>query len=230
MGGERLGVLGGTFDPIHEGHLFIARSVQKIFSLSKILFVVASTPPHKPTKSLIDPIHRYAMVSLATVGEPRFVPSPVELEPDASPYSVDTMRKIARDSGLDTADIYFIAGGDSLREVKSWRESEKILTSYSFVFVLRPGFGKGDYREFLPEKAWNRLCDCSLLNTENTRLRTEEEDRGGINKLFIVDIDAPDVSATGIRQLAASGRDFSGLVPDAVNEYILKMQLYGASI
>jgi nicotinate-nucleotide adenylyltransferase len=229
LGGERLGVLGGTFDPIHEGHLYIARSVQKIFNLSKILFVVASTPPHKPTKSLVDPIHRYAMVSLATAGEPCFVPSPVELEPDASPYSVDTMRKIARDSGLNTADIYFIAGGDSLREVRSWRESERLLTSYNFVFVLRPGFGIGDYREFLPEKAWDRLCDYSLLDPETTRFRTEEG-RGGTNRLFVVDIAAPDISATGIRQLAASGRDLSGSVPDAVNEYILKMQLYGASI
>lgn len=229
MGVERLGVLGGTFDPIHEGHLYIARSVQNIFTLSKILFVVASTPPHKPPKTLVDFIHRYAMVSLATSGEPCFVPSPVELEPDASPYSVDTMCKIARESGHDIGDIYFIAGGDSLRDVKSWRESEKLLTSYNFVFVLRPGFGKGNYREFLPEKTWTRVCDCSEMGSEDIRLRIEE-DRGGRNRLFVVDVGAPDISATRIRQLAASGKDFSGPIPDAVNEYILKMQLYGAPI
>lgn len=229
MGTERLGVLGGTFDPIHEGHLYVARSVQKIFRLSKILFVVASTPPHKPPKTLVDFAHRYAMVSLATAGEPFFVPSPIELEPDASPYSVDTMSKIARDSGFDTGDIYFIAGGDSLREVRSWRESEKLLTSYNFVFVLRPGFGKGDFREFLPEKAWPLLCDGSRPGAEDIRLQIEEN-RGGANRLFVVDVDAPDISATDIRRLAASGKDFSGSVPDAVNEYISKMQLYGATL
>jgi nicotinate-nucleotide adenylyltransferase len=229
LGTERLGVLGGTFDPIHEGHLYIARSVQEIFSLSKILFVVAATPPHKPPKTLVDPIHRYAMVSLATAGERCFVPSPIELEPGASPYSVDTMSRIARESGQDPGDIYFIAGGDSLREVKSWRESEKLLTSYNFVFVLRPGSGKGDYREFLPEKAWPRLRDCPRPDPEEIRLRTEEI-RGGTTGLFVVDIGAPDISATEIRQLAASGKDFSGSVPGAVKEYILKMQLYGAQI
>jgi nicotinate-nucleotide adenylyltransferase len=229
LGGERLGVLGGTFDPIHEGHMHMARSVQKVFNLSKILFVVASTPPHKPPKTMVDFVHRYAMVCLATAGEPGFIPSPIELEPDASPYSVDTMSKVARDSGCGIEDLYFIAGGDSLREVQSWRESEKLLTSYNFVFVLRPGFEKGDYREFLPEKTWTRVCDCSRLDAEKIRIRMEQR-RGDTNLLFVVDIGAPDISATGIRRLAASGKDLSSLVPDPVNEYISKMRLYGASI
>jgi nicotinate-nucleotide adenylyltransferase len=213
----RLGVLGGTFNPIHLGHLHIARSVKEIFSLSEVLFVVAATPPHN-----------YAMVSLATAGEPSFVPSLVELEPDASPYSVDTMQKIARHSGQDAGEIYFIAGGDSLRDVKSWRESERLLTSYNFIFVLRPGVDTVQLADFLPESARKRVRDCTGLDRAQTRRRIDE-DRSGGNRLFVADIDALDISATGIRQQAALGKNFSDSVPAPVWEYIKKLQLYGVT-
>ena len=144
-------IFGGTFNPIHLGHLHIARSVRKLFSLSEVLFVVAADPPHKSRKSLISFQHRYAMVSLATSEEPRFVPSLVELQPHASSYSVDTMRKITRKAGqYGRGDIYFIAGGDSLRDVKSWRESEKLLTTYNFIFVLQMRFHFGNPRMNFP--------------------------------------------------------------------------------
>jgi nicotinate-nucleotide adenylyltransferase len=224
----RLGVLGGTFNPIHLGHLHIARSVKEIFSLSEVLFVVAATPPHKPQESLIELTHRYAMVSLATAGEPSFVPSLVELEPDASPYSVDTMQKIARHSGQDAGEIYFIAGGDSLRDVKSWRESERLLTSYNFIFVLRPGVDTVQLADFLPESARKRVRDCTGLDRAQTRRRIDE-DRSGGNRLFVADIDALDISATGIRQQAALGKNFSDSVPAPVWEYIKKLQLYGVT-
>jgi len=228
LGIQRLGVLGGTFNPIHLGHLHIARSVQKLFSLSKVLFVVSAAPPHKPQKSLIELTHRYAMVSLATSGETQFLPSLVELEPNASPYSVDTMDKIVRNFDHDSGEIYFIAGGDSLHDVKSWRESEKLLTSYNFIFVLRPGIDAVNFRDFLPKKVCERVCDCT--GSDRTQIRRHiEEDRYGTNRLFIVDVHAPDISATGIRQLAASGRNFSDSIPNAVAEYIKKLQLYGVT-
>lgn len=226
MGSLRLGVLGGTFNPIHSGHLYIARSVQKLFSLSKVLFVVAADPPHKPRKGLIPFAHRYAMVGLATSEEPSFIPSLVELESPASSYSVDTMRKIARSARLQKAEIYFIAGGDSLLEVNTWRESEKLLTSYNFIFVLRPGMDAADYKNSLPEKAINRVHDFTgysrtLIRRQinNTRFRK--------NRLFVVDTDAPDISATRIRNLASTGKNFRSLVPAPVYSYIQKLRLYG---
>ena len=226
MGIFRLGVLGGTFNPIHLGHLHIARSVQKLFSLSEIRFVVAATPPHKSQKSLIALTHRYAMVSLATSEEPSFVPSLIELEPHASSYSVDTMRKIARAVDRDKGEVYFIAGGDSLCEVKSWRDSEKLLTRYNFIFVLRPGSDIGKLEDYLPQKARERVCDCS--GSRRTRIRKLiERDRPGKNRLFIVDTDAPDISATRIRNLAAAGKNFRGFIPAAVYAYIKKLHLYG---
>jgi nicotinate-nucleotide adenylyltransferase len=226
LGIFRLGVLGGTFNPIHLGHLHIARSVQKLFSLSEIRFVVAASPPHKSKKSLIALTHRYAMVGLATSEEPSFVPSLVELEPHASSYSVDTMRKIARAMDRNKGEVYFIAGGDSLCEVKSWRESEKLLTTYNFIFVLRPGFDAGNLKDYLPQKARERVCDCSGYG--RTRIRKlMEDDRPGKNRVFIVDTDAPDISATRIRNLAAAGKNFRRFIPAPVYAYIQKLHLYG---
>ena len=147
---ERIGVLGGTFNPIHLGHLHIAGEIQKIFSLAQVHFVVATTPPHKSPEDLIPFIHRYAMLSLATAAISSYIPSMIELEPQASPFSVDTMNKLARCMGREQRELYFIAGGDSLSEVKTWRNSEKLLTSYNFVFALRPGTGQF-YKGFVLE-------------------------------------------------------------------------------
>ena len=222
----RLGVLGGTFNPIHSGHLHIARSVQKIFSLSKVLFVVSADPPHKPRKSLIALAHRYAMVSLATSEEPFFIPSLVELESHASSYSVDTMRKISRSVRSEEGEIYFIAGGDSLREVNSWKDSEELLTKYNFIFVLRPGAEAGNYVDSLPEKAIPRVRD--LTGLSRTGIRRQLEGEGFKKKrLFIIDADAPDISATRIRNLASAGKNFRSMVPEPVYSYIQKLRLYG---
>jgi len=226
LGVLKLGVLGGTFNPIHSGHLHIARSVQKLFSLSKVLFVVAADPPHKPRKGLVAFAHRYAMVGLATSEEKSFVPSLVEQEPPASSYSVDTMRKIARSVRLPKTELYFIAGGDSLLEVNSWRESEKLLASYNFIFVLRPGMDAGDYTAFLPEKAKSRVRDLTGCGRTGIRRRIDDA-RLRRNRLFIVDVDAPDISATQVRSLASAGKNFRSLVPGPVYSYIQKLDLYG---
>jgi nicotinate-nucleotide adenylyltransferase len=222
----RLGVLGGTFNPIHSGHLHIARYVRKVFSLSKILFVVAADPPHKPRKGLISLAHRYAMVSLATSGDPSFVPSLIELESQASPYSVDTLRKISRSMRSGEVEIYFVAGGDSLLEVNSWKNSEKLLASYNFIFVRRPGSDVGDYETFLPEKAVPRVRDFRGLGRARIRRQLEAESSKK-NLLYIVNANAPDISATRIRNLASSGKDFRSLVPLPVYSYIQKLDLYG---
>ncbi len=224
LGHVRLGVLGGTFNPIHRGHLHLARSVRSLFSLSRVLFVVAAAPPHKPPKSLIALAHRYAMVCLATAGDPSFVPSLVELEAKASPYSVDTMRKITRGPGRGL-EVFFIAGGDSLRDVHTWQESGKLLSRYNIVFVNRPGVDAGDFREHLPEKVWDRVCDCTGMGPGRVRRRIGEPHRG--NRLFLVECDAPDISATAIRRQAASGGDFRAAVPGPVHDYIQKLRLYG---
>jgi nicotinate-nucleotide adenylyltransferase len=225
LGDLRIGVLGGTFNPIHYGHLHIAREIQKLFSLTQIHFVAATLPPHKSQENLIPFIHRFTMVSLATAGNPSFVPSLVELEPQASPYSVDTLDKLARRSGYGKKILYFIAGGDSLNEVKLWKQSEKLLTSFNFVFAMRPGAAQYNAGDILPPKAAARVRDLTRLRPGHIKRRIVEE--GGSTGIYLVDVSAPDISATRIRSLVSSGKPIHRFVPGPVREYINKLHLYG---
>jgi nicotinate (nicotinamide) nucleotide adenylyltransferase len=167
------------------------------------------------------------MVCLAVAREASFIPSLIELEPEASPFSVDTMRKFARWMERDSGVLFFIAGGDSLLEVKSWRDSEKLLNSYNFVFVMRPGTKSFVAGDVLPEKTTSRVRDLTGLKRVQIRRRIAEE---GVNEchIYIVDIGAPDISATRIRALASSGKSIHRMVPEPVCEYIHKLHLYGA--
>ena len=226
MEGTRLGVLGGTFNPIHNGHLQIAHYVQRLFTLSRIHFAVSAFPPHKSTEDLIALNHRYAMVCLATQDFPDFIPSLVELEPPASPFSIDTLAKMSDGSHGNAKGPHFIAGSDSLMEVASWHESERMLTSHNFVFVSRPGFQAVDAGTVLSKAAAARVCDLRGLGLRQARkvLRSGEARGDGI---FLVDADAPDISASRIRTLLKSGRRVRRFIPDRVDDYIQKLHLYG---
>lgn len=221
---KRIGVLGGTFNPIHRGHLHIAGEVQKIFSLSKVYFVVATEPPHKNPEDLIPFMHRYAMVSLATFDNPSFVPSMVEMEPKASAFSIDTMGKLKRSLGRGGI-LYFIAGGDSLAEVKFWRDSEKLLASYNFIFAMRRGVGPVNPAEVLPRKAVLRVKN--LVGQGKAAIRRAIAQQADLNRIYLVDVGAPDISATRIRRLASKGKSIRSMVPGPVSEYIHKLRLYG---
>ena len=226
MEAVRIGVLGGTFNPIHTGHLHIARDIQDLFMLSQIHFVVAATPPHKSADDLIPLTHRYAMLSLALAGVSSFIPSLVELEPEASPFSVDTLGKLARCLELDKTALYFLAGGDSLLEVKSWQQSGELLDSYNFIFVARPGVEGVVLGDVLPARVLPRVRDLTGLDRIRIRRCIAEEDSGE-SRIYIVDVGAPDISATQIRSLASSQRAIHHLVPAPVEEYIRKLHLYG---
>ena len=224
---RRLGILGGSFNPVHLGHLHIAQYCRDIFGLSQVLFVVASQPPHKPAQELVPFAHRFAMVSLATSGIDYFLPSPAELDPPASPYSIDTLVKLSDHLGVDGRHLFFIAGGDSLLEVAGWHEAERLLLSYQFVFVMRPGVENPDICAGLPPAAAGRVVDCRGINASvlpHHARRTLAERKC---RIFLVDAGAPDIAASQIRRLASSGRRIDHLVPASVNEYIRKLQMYG---
>ncbi len=227
MTATRLGVLGGSFNPVHFGHLHIAQCTREIFNFSQILFVVASVPPHKPAQDLIPLTHRYAMVCLATSGCPGFIPSLVELEPPASPYSVETLAKLERQYGVTGRDLYFIAGGDSLLEVSGWNRSEALLQEYNFVFIMRPGVNPPDLSAILPRAAFARVVDYRGVPSDKLRHRLAAELDAPACRIFLVDAEAPDIAASQIRRLASMGRGIGHLVPAPVDEYISKLHLYG---
>lgn len=227
MAETRLGALGGSFNPIHFGHLFVARRIRDLFRLQSVHFIVAAVPPHKSTEGLAPFIHRYAMVSLALAGNRNFVPSPVELEPPPSPFSVHTLEKLVQQNRGERARIYFIAGGDSLLDVGEWHESERLLASYDFVFVTRPGVDIPDPAALLPLSARDGLLDLRDQTRAEIRAAIHIAEGRAERQVYLVDIGAPDISASEIRQHVAAGRAVDKLIPARVREYIEKLQIYG---
>lgn len=222
----RIGVFGGTFNPIHQGHLHVARGVQRWFGLSMIHLVVAFRPPHKQPGDMIPFLHRYAMVCLAIAGERAFMPSLVELEPQVSSYSIDTMRKLARSAAFKDSIPYFIAGGDSLTEVHGWKDSWRLLTSYNFIFVVRPGTGVKEAVQRLPLSLQKRVRDLTDLTPVSAR-RCIASEPAGTKRIFLVDVGAPDISSSAIRKRVMSGASVGRMVPAPVGEYMRKLHLYG---
>ena len=219
-------MFGGTFNPIHRGHLHVAKSVQSLFGLARVYFVVSSMPPHKRAVDLIPFEHRYTMTSLAVDKEISFIPSLVEMEPEASPYTIDTLDKLARIEKKNR--LFFIAGGDSLLEVASWRESERLLAEYNFIFVTRPWDDPIDVEKCLPPDVFRRTRDLTALDRVQAKKKIAGEPKDE-SRIYIVDAKAPDVSSTKIRALAAvkgDARAVRRMLPPSVRAYIRKLCLY----
>ncbi|MFC1621108.1 nicotinate-nucleotide adenylyltransferase [Candidatus Omnitrophota bacterium] len=135
----RIGILGGTFDPIHNGHIHLARELCKKLFLKKIIFIPTYIPPHKPNTRISSEIHRYNMVKLAVARSKKFELSDIELERKGKSYSVDTLRQLKKRYGKRTQ-LFFITGSDSLKDIDRWKDMRDILKLCTFVVVKRPGF------------------------------------------------------------------------------------------
>ena len=212
-----IAIFGGTFDPIHAGHLAAAQAAQHRFRLDRVLFIPTGNPPHKIHDHLTEYAQRYAMVAVACANEPRFIPSTIEAPTvDGSPrYSIDTVRAVRR--RLRQHDrLFFLVGADAFLDLPHWREFRRLLDSVEFIVVSRPGFDAGDIRKIAPPR---KLPARRKVQTAGTlRLR-----RSAIHLLDSVD--AP-MASRDIRQAIQSGRPVAGLVPPLVEEYILKEGLY----
>lgn len=222
-----VGVLGGSFSPVHNGHLHIASAVREMFRLAEVHFVVAVNPPHKRGQSLLPLAHRYAMVCLATSGVPAFIPSLLELDPPASPFSIDTLGKMAQTRSVAGHEVVFIAGMDSLMEVNTWRDCRALLETYTFVFVSRPGFSPPPVNRILPAGTARLAVDLRGLGPASRRKAISACRAAKENRIYLADIGAPDISASGIRQRVRAGSRYGHLLPAPVNEYIKKLHLYG---
>jgi nicotinate-nucleotide adenylyltransferase len=216
---KRIGIYGGTFDPVHLGHIEIAKSVLRLFEIDEILFVPALQAPHKLARGVTSALHRYAMLALATQDEPRQVISTYELEAADRRYTVETLGHFQAEFG-ESAELVFIMGTDSWSEITTWREWERLLLMTNHVVVTRPHFEVRT--DQVPEAVRRRIVDL-----RGTRL---PDKFSGENqpRIFITDAVMMDISATEIRcavnqnQIALLSR----LVPGAVAEYIKKYGLY----
>ena len=213
---ERIALYGGTFDPVHAGHLEVARRVSQLFEIEKVLFIPAQLAPHKIGRPVTEPIHRYAMLALATQDDPRLAISTFELDAPDRRYTVETVEHFQRVLD-DATELFFIMGADSWSEITTWREWERLLAMTNHIVVTRPGYEPVTTHV---GKIRDRIVD---MRGGKSPARTE-----GANKIFVTDVVMKDVSATNIRRLASEGRvaELVGLVPGPVLEYIKKYGIY----
>jgi nicotinate-nucleotide adenylyltransferase len=210
-----LGVLGGTFDPIHFGHLTTAQAAQTALQLDRVRFVPAAHPPHRTDSPRADGYHRLEMIRLAIGDEPDWEVSDYELERAGPSYTADTLAALHHD-GFEPSDLFFITGADAFAEIATWHRYPAVLDAAHFVVVRRPGTSLDGLHERLPELV--------------ARMTTPT-DRPDLGRPRIILIDAPtaDVSSTTIRHRISRGEPIDGLVPPAVAAYIAQNQLYRTS-
>jgi nicotinate-nucleotide adenylyltransferase len=232
-----VGLFGGTFDPVHRGHLALARAASERYQLNRILFVPANVPPHKQRQPLSAFPHRYAMIALATSQAKDFVPSlleaPEESEPgnsgakkekqrQAAPnYTIDTIRRLKQ--SFKKADrLFLLIGIDAFSDIANWHQSEALFRECEFVVASRPGYSLADVANALPAKLRPRV--------EATRPFQKQAAKGdlvlnGVNIHLLDDIYQP-ISSTTIREAVAAGKPLGRFVEPAVADYIKKTGLY----
>jgi nicotinate-nucleotide adenylyltransferase len=213
MGLRRVGIYGGTFDPVHNGHLEVARRVLEFFELDEVVFVPACVPPHKRNASISSAFHRFAMVALATAADQRLLVSTIELDAPDRPYAVDTVARMLN----ETRRLFFIIGADSWSEITTWHEWQRLLRMCDLIVVTRPGYDAEPKTEnFVDIRGMDGRAIAEVIESDASP------------RVFLTDLAMVDVAATQIRA-AARAADFERLqtmVPPTVAAYIEKHGLY----
>jgi nicotinate-nucleotide adenylyltransferase len=195
---KRIAIYGGTFDPIHVGHLEIGRRISQLFAIDQFLFVPARQAPHKQDREVSSGLHRHAMLVLATQNDPGLCVSTFELDGPGRQYTVDTLTHYRGRFG-ESAELFFVMGADSWTEITTWRQWERLTTLANLIVVTRPGF----------------------------EVETPEQEPGK-KQVFVSDAVMIDVSATEVRRSAREGQEekLNKFVPLEVANYIRKYGLY----
>ncbi len=201
-GSLNVGLMGGTFDPIHMGHLVTAEEARQQFDLDYVVFVPTGIPPHKDEKTVSLPEHRYLMTSLAVMSNPSFFVSRLEIDHEAPTYTIDTVRHFAcgKEAGLE---IFFITGADAILEIFTWKDYEELLRLCTFIAVSRPGYSLDRFYESLD-------LSCPEMR----------------HKVHLLEIPALAVSSTFIRERVTLSKTIKYLTPEPVEQYIRKHGLY----
>jgi nicotinate-nucleotide adenylyltransferase len=219
---KRIALYGGTFDPVHNGHLAVAQNVLRLFALDELLFIPAHVAPHKRERTVTPALKRYAMLALATQSEERLRISGIELDAPERPYTIDTLARLKEQLGPQ-ARLFFIMGADSWADITTWREWEKLLLASDHIVVTRPGY---DFDAgHVTEKVRERIVDLRGASMEKAAL---EAGMGRDMKIYLTDAVLMDVSATTIRRAQREGRtrEVRELVPPEVADFIKKYGLY----
>jgi len=225
---RRVALFGGSFDPIHNGHLAIARAADRRFNFDEIHFIPASRPPHKLKQHLAPFPHRFAMTSLACAEHPHFVPSLAEAGDDFAGtqlhYSVDTVRYFRHAYNQPGDRIFFIIGADAFLDIPVWKEYETLLNLCDFIVANRPGIRVEALRLVIPPDLIGRRDGRKDKETDAAPSQVVADLHH--TSVYLLENVASDVSATDIRRRANRGQSIHGLVSSRVEEYILKQGLY----
>jgi len=224
---------GGTFDPVHIGHIDIALRVAQLFEIEKVVFIPAQMAPHKIGRPITPSVHRYAMLALATQDDPQLSISTFELDDPDRRYTVDTVAHFQHALG-DETELFFIMGADSWSEITSWREWERLLTMTNHIVVTRPGYEPlatdvGAISERIADLRSSLECGgLTPLWSGSDVIDNKAAPGRRTPKIYFTDAVMEDVSATRIRRLASEGRteELTDLLPPAVLEYIKKYGIY----
>jgi nicotinate-nucleotide adenylyltransferase len=210
------GLLGGTFDPIHTGHLRCAEEILETFNLNRIIFVPASKPPHKIHGDITSFHHREQMITLAIEGNPVFSFSDVEKRRENTSYSVETVEYILK-KYMENLELYFILGQDAFHAIQTWKEWEKLLLLCNFVVMTRPGYENKGLEGIVP-------ASFSSGFAYDDRVKGFRGPTGHV--IYFREVTFLDISSSDIRQRVKQGKSIKFLVPESVRHYIAKNSLY----
>jgi nicotinate-nucleotide adenylyltransferase len=205
-GSERIGIIGGTFDPVHYAHLAIAEEVYAALKLARMIFVPAGEPPHKTERRITPAQHRVAMLELAIATNPHFSLSLVDVRRPGPSYTVETLRRLRQEWGPGV-ELYFVIGGDSLRDLPDWYDPAGIIEQATIVALMRPGYAD--------------------ITRERERLAARLP--GIQQRLIILEGPRMELSSSELRRRVAEGRPIKYQTPEVVEEYILRHRLYRES-
>ncbi|MGI8639892.1 MAG: nicotinate-nucleotide adenylyltransferase [Pyrinomonadaceae bacterium] len=212
---KKIAFYGGSFDPLHNGHLTIARKLGELFELNEFVFIPAFHAPHKKDKNPTSALHRYAMLCLATNDEPKITVSKIELDAPERPFTYETLSKLK--NKLKDTKIFFVIGADSWQEITTWHEWEKVLTLVNIIVVTRPDYEIGF--SHVTEDIRERIVD--LRQKGELRITNYEL------RIYITDAVQLEISATEIRQkIREKANDWQELVSNEVAKYIEKYDIY----
>ena len=197
----KVGIMGGTFDPIHFGHLSMAESAREIFTLDEVLFIPAAKPPHKVEKNITPEVHRLMMTYLATKSNKFFQVSPMEFLRDGLSYTLDTIDALNKKFGAGT-ELFFIIGADSMADLYKWHKAQELVQKVHFIAAARPGVE---------------------VNLDELQKFFGAEGMAHIHQIISPELE---ISSTELRERVKAGRSIKYLVPEVVEEYIFKERLY----
>jgi nicotinate-nucleotide adenylyltransferase len=223
-----IGLFGGTFDPVHRGHLALARAAIERCKLHRVCFVPANLPPHKQQHSPTPFVHRYAMLALATACDKAFLPSLLEAPEEGRAgqkgkpnYTIDTVRRL-KPSLKNSDRLFLLMGMDAFAEIATWHQAESLFRECEFIVAGRPGYSLADVANALPDNVRPRA---EVLKPFQKQAPTGDLVLAGATIHLLSDLKEP-ASATAIRQAVAAGKALGKFLDPAVAKYIKKMGLY----